>query len=509
MKMATNRLMGRLVAPLALLACAALLSACGGGNPGSTGTGTGTGTAASTAAATGGQILLTLENQNGSAANLVSGAATLTLSAKVVDKAGAPIVGAIVKFSAGDPTLVGVSPGSDITDANGVAVATVAAANQAAAGATTLTAVSTVGSSGATVTLTGSTNVKVGVAAQASPTAVELVSYLPADRSILIQGNVGTGRSQTAQVTFKVTGNGQPIANQKVQFEFQPTNADLTFSNASGVTGQGGEVTAIVNSGTTVTVAAVKVTVLDAAGVKTGISATSDQISVTNDTTSIGGISLSADKFYLEALNVDGQVSNITARLTDKQGGQVTNGTVVTFTTNGGAITGLNNSAMCQTVDGACSVKLVGQNPRPTNGIVTVKASVTVDGKIEIVPIDILFSGSLARFTGNFNVDAGANCDPQTILFNLSDVNGNALPVGSKLTVISPKNATGTIGQDTVLYNFSLTGGTSHQIDLLPGGATACVAGASRKVTGSVIIVLTTPYGIMTTQTATITFPAI
>ncbi|MBC7859877.1 MAG: Ig-like domain-containing protein [Burkholderiaceae bacterium] len=502
MKMALNRLMGKLAAPLALLAGAALLSACGGGNPGSTGGGT------SAAAVSGGQIMLTLENQNGTAANLVSGAATLTLRAKVVDKAGAPIAGAVVKFSSGDATLVGVSPGSDITDANGVAVATVAAANQAAAGATTLTAVSVVGSAAASTTLTGSTNVKVGVAAQASPTAIELVSYLPADRSILIKGTVGAGRSQTAQVTFKVTGNGQPIANQKVRFEFQPTNADLTFSNASGVTGQGGEVTAIVNSGTTVTVAAVKVTVLDAAGATTGISATSDQISVTNDTTSVSGVSLSTDRFYLEALNVDGRESNIMARLTDKQGGQVTNGTVVTFTTDGGAITGLNNSAMCQTVDGVCSVKLVGQNPRPAGGIATVVASVTVDGAIKQVPIRILMSGSQARFTGDFNVDAGTNCDPQTILFNLTDINGNAMPEESKLTVISPKNASATLGQDTVLYNFSLTGGTTHQIDLLPGGATACVADGARTVTGSVIIVLTTPHGAMSTQTATITFRA-
>lgn len=503
MKMALNRLMGRLIAPLALLAWTALLSACGGGNPGSTGSGGGS------AAATGGAITLTLENQSGTAANLISGAATLTLRAKVVDKSGNPIVGAVVKFASDDPTLVGVSPASDITDANGMAVATVAAANQSAAGATTLTAVSAVGGSTTATTLTGSTNVKVGVAAQASPTAIELVSYLPADRSILIKGNVGTGRSQTAQVTFKVTGNGQPIANQKVQFEFQPTSADMTFSSATGVTGQGGEVTAIVNSGATVTVAAVKVTVLDAAGAKTGISATSDQISVTNDTTSASGISLARDVVFLEAFNVDGKISNITARLTDKQGGQVTNGTVVTFTTNGGAITGLNNSAMCQTTDGACSVQLVGQNPRPANGIATVTGSVTVDGGIKQVQTQVVMSGSRAHFaSSNFNVTAGTNCDPRTIDFTMVDDNGNALPEGSKLTVISPLNASGSFGEDTVVFKGSLTGGTSHQLVITPGGTTACVATGTRTVTGSVVILLTTPYGIQSTQAATITFRA-
>lgn len=491
---------------LALLVCGLLLSACGGGggSPGATvGVSSGTGGVATASA----KVTVTLEDQSGAAANLVSGAATLTVKATVLDSAGRAVPGVVVKFSSADIALVGVSPASGLTNTNGVAVATVTAASPSAAGATTILATSTFvdpATSATTVSLSGSANLQVGVAPQATPTTVELVSYIPTDRSILIKGNVGSGRSQTAQVTFKVTGNGQPIANQKVKFEFQPANADMTFASSSGVTGQGGEVTAIVNSGSTVTVAAVKVSVLDAAGNPTAIVATSDQLSVTNDTTSINGISLSSDIFYLEGWNVDGKEAALTARLTDKQGGQVTNGTVVTWTTDVGAITGLNNSAICQTLNGACSVKLVSQNPRPRR-IATVTASVQVDGAIVPTDIHVLFSGSFATFTGNFNVDALATCDPQLIPFNLADSGGNMMPEGSKLSILSTSNATGKIiGQDTVRFAGTLSGGTTHVLEITPGAT--CALGGVNPLTGTVVMALTTPHGDISTGAATVKF---
>jgi len=491
---------------------AVVLAACGGGggSPGTTGgtpSPSGPSTPGNPTTAMG-KMTVTLVDQNGNPANLVSGASALRANALVLDSKGKPVVGAVVKFSAVDTALATVSPASDLTDASGVASATISAASTSAAGATTISADSTFvdPATGTEVSLVGSANVKVGASAQAAPSAIDLVSYEPADRSILVKGSVGTGRSQTAQVTFRVTGNGQPIANQKVQFEFVPANADLSFASNTGVTGQGGEVTAIVNSGATVTVAAVKITVLDASGNPTAVTATSDQISVTNDSTSISGISLSSDIYYLEAGNVDGKEATITVRLTDKQGGVVTNGTAVTFTTDGGAIIGTNNSAMCQTTDGACSVRLVGQNPRPVGGIATVTASVRVDGSVQTRPIQIAMSGSQAVFTGDFNVAATASCDPQTITFNIADVNGNPLPEGSRLTIMTSKNASATIIGDTVKYSFRVTGGTTHQVEVSPGGN--CAAGGPNTASGSVTILLTTPYGIESTQVVTVQYRA-
>lgn len=490
------------------LLTAIVLSACGGGG-GSAGapfqsgeTGTGTATSKS-------KITVALVDQSGNPANLISGATQLTVKVKVLDSKGLPANDALVKFSVGDATLVVVSPTTDLTDTNGSANGTVIAASQSAVGATTITVEATVkdpANPTKNIVLSGSVNLKVGAAPQAAPSAVELVSYVPTDRSILIKGNVGSNRNQSAQVTFKVVGNGQPIANQKVKFAFEPANADLTFVSDSGVTGQSGEVTAIVNSGATVTIAAVKITVLDASGNPTAIVATSDQISVTNDTTSINGISFSVDQYYFEALNVDGKFAVITARLTDKQGGQVTDGTVVTFTTDGGAITGLNNSAMCQTTDGACSVKLVGQNPRPASGIATVIGSVRVDGVLLQSKIRIVMSGSSASFTGNFNIDATTNCSPQIVTFNLADQNGNPLPEGSNLSILDSQNVTAKIIGDTVKYAFSIPQGTTHQVQITPGGD--CVVGGASSVSGSATILLKTPYGIESTQVVTVDYKA-
>ena len=456
-----------------------------------------------------GRMTVTLVDQNGNPANLVSGANALRVKATVLDLKGSPVSGAVVKFTVADGALVAVTPGSDLTDANGVATATATVADSSVVGATTISAVTTFNypaNSATQVSLSGSANLKVGAAAQPIPSAIELVSYVPADRSILINGNVGVGRNQTAQVTFKVIGNGQPVASQNVRFDFVPANADMTFVSNAGVTGQGGEVTAIVNSGKTVTIAAVKITVLDANGNPTALVAISDQISVTNDSTSIGGISFSADKYFFEAGDIDGESVKITARLTDKQGGQVTDGTVVTFTTDGGAITGTNNSAMCQTKDGACTVLLVGQNPRPASGIATVIGSVQADGSIKPVPIQIVMSGSRATFTGNFNVDASASCEPQTVTFNVADQKGNPMPEGSKLTIFDSQNATAKIIGDTVKYEFAIPKGTTHQVQITPGAN--CVAAGATNVNGSVIIMLKTPFGIETTQVVTVQYKA-
>src|SRR5439155_25792821 len=126
------------------------------------------------------------------------------------------------------------------------------------------------------------------------PVSITLVSISPADKSILLQsGVIGVDRVRTAQVTFRVTGkDGQAIPNQKVLFAFQPGPVDMTFANTTGVTGPGGDVTAIVNSGTTVTVAAVRVTVVDQNNnpllnqFGQPITAVSDQITATNTTLS-------------------------------------------------------------------------------------------------------------------------------------------------------------------------------------------------------------------------------
>ena len=490
------------------------LSACGGG----TGTGGGTTGGGQTTATP--KMTVSLVDQSGNPANLLTSSGTLTAIVKVTNAAGQPVSGAVVLFNVANSSLATISPSSNLSDANGKALATVTLAAPDAVGATTITASTTYTDSstaGAAVTLSGSANFKVGNV-QNAPQSILLVSISPADKSILLQGNTGGGRVQTAQVTFKITDlNGLAVANQKVKFAFQQAPVDLTFASDTAVSGQDGNVTAIVNSGNTVTVVTVIVTVVDQNNNpilnRNGlpITATSDQISVTNTVLNPNGISLSQDKHAIEGWDVDGFSSTITARLTDLQGGQITDGTAVTFTTTGGAITGDSNSAKCTTKDGACSVKLVGQNPRPTGGIADVTASMQLNGSIVTRHIFVAMSGSFAVFSGNFVIDfttPTVSCDTRTVTFNLADLRDNIMPEGSALTVEGALNAGVVIVNPVVKYPFALTGGTTHSMQVTPGDKIACSLTGTRTVTGSFTLVLTTPYGIESRQVVTVPYRA-
>ncbi|HTD04529.1 Ig-like domain-containing protein, partial [Undibacterium sp.] len=286
-------------------------------------------------------MIVSLVDQSSNPANLLTSSGALTAKVKVTNATGQPVSGAVVLFTVANSSLATVSPASNLTDANGTTQATVTLPAPDAVGATTITAnTSYTDSTGTTISLAGSTNFKVGNV-QNAPQSILLVSISPADKSILLQGNTGGGRVQTAQVTFKITDlNGLAVANQKVKFTFQQAPVDLTFATDTAVSGQDGNVTAVVNSGNTVTVVTVIATVVDQNNNpilnRNGlpITAVSDQITVTNTVLSPNGISLSQDKFSIEGWDFDGDFSTITARLTDLQGGQITDGTAVTFTTN-------------------------------------------------------------------------------------------------------------------------------------------------------------------------------
>jgi hypothetical protein len=77
--------------------------------------------------------------------------------------------------------------------------------------------------------------------------------------------------------------------------------------------------------------------------------------------------------FNIEGQNVDGSGTTITARLADRQGNAVQDGTIVNFTTSGGQV-----ASSCATAKIAgisqCSVVWQSQNPRPANGRVSVLA---------------------------------------------------------------------------------------------------------------------------------------
>ena len=108
------------------------LSACGGGGglSGST-------TTATTSKA---KMTVSLLDQSGSPANLLTGVAALSGKVRVTNAAGQAVSGAVVQFTIGDAALATLSPASDLTDSDGFALVTITLKSPSAVGATTINA---------------------------------------------------------------------------------------------------------------------------------------------------------------------------------------------------------------------------------------------------------------------------------------------------------------------------------------------------------------------------------
>jgi hypothetical protein len=469
MKMASNRLMGRLVAPLALLACAALLSACGGGNPGSTGSGTGTGTGTGTDSSTSvsaPKLTLALVDGAGAAVSTLSGGQSALLRATVTTATGAPAADAIVSFAASTSSLVEFTPASAsaLTDATGVAVISVKPASLTAAGAVAITASAVVD----TKTATGTKNMAIGAAPltvgtlafapapvgalpafstavlnipvtsggqaatsvtgltlnslcvgdgkatlvpgtlsngiqtatytnkgctrgtdvitvsigssasqislSVSAASINTVQYVGSNitgSSIVLKGSGGLGRSESAQLTFRVVdqqNNG--LAGVNVNFTATTYTGGLTVLPASGTTDSNGNVSTTVSSGTIPT--PVQVIAQATSGGQT-ISGLSNGLTISTGLPIQRFMSMSVDKYNIEGWSRDGEVANVTVRMADQYGNPVSDNTAINFVTEGGAVASSLLGA-CVTVNGGCTVALTSQDFRPANGRVTVLA---------------------------------------------------------------------------------------------------------------------------------------
>ena len=185
---------------------------------------------------------------------------------------------------------------------------------------------------------------------------------------ITLKGTGGANRSETARVTFRVVDSaGKPLGGALVNFSLNTSLGGLALSTASALSDPvtGNAVTDVL-AGTFST--AVRVTA--ATG---GLSTQSDQLVVSTGIPAQDAFSLSTSKFNITGgTNTDGLTAVLTARLADHFHNPVPDGTAVYFTGEGGSIT-----SSCTTVGGACSATLTTQNPRPSNGRVTVLARAT------------------------------------------------------------------------------------------------------------------------------------
>jgi hypothetical protein len=447
-----------------------------------------------------------------------------------------------ISFSSACVTAGKATLAATVPTANGVATAVY---RDQGCGATS--DVISASSSGASATSNGSVQIDAPTAA-----SIQFTAANPTTDSIVIKGQGGISRTETATLTFKVFDTfGNPLANQLVTFTASTTN--VTLNKTSDSTDATGTVITTVNSGSVPTTFRVK------AALANGTSTESDSIVVTTGLPVSQAFSLSLSKANIEGWTVDSgtttPASVASVLLADASGNPVADGTPVVFQTNLGSI-GSSSKGGCNTVNGGCSVDYRSQQPRtaapntpstPCNtgtaagvsndatraGVATICAS-TTDGTNTLFTKTALFlSGSTAV---NVFLNGGATAlstDPingvtdlgsvgatasKVISLQVNDINFNPMPQGTQLAVQNPVNVAviGTVSPATVPNIFPHSGsgddptgntisgnqGSTHIITLGTTQPTPCTA----TLVGTFNVVITSPLGLSTSYPFKLTF---
>ncbi|MCD2517028.1 hypothetical protein LQ564_12000 [Massilia sp. G4R7] len=189
--------------------------------------------------------------------------------------------------------------------------------------------------------------------------------------SIVLKGSGGLGRSEAAQVTFRVVDqHGNALPGVGVNFSATTNTGGLAVSPNFATTDSAGNVMTMVSSGTVPTPVRV-IAEATRNGVK--ISGLSDTLTISTGLPIQKFMSMSAEKYNIEGTRYDNETTDITVLLADQYGNPVSDNTAINFVTEGGAV-GSSAQGACVTKDGGCTVTLRSQEYRPKDGRVTVMA---------------------------------------------------------------------------------------------------------------------------------------
>jgi protocatechuate 3,4-dioxygenase beta subunit len=387
------------------------------------------------------------------------------------------------------------------------------------------------------VAKSATTQLQIAAPAAAS---VQFVQAAPSDKSIVIRGQGGNGRTETATLTFKVVDIfGNPLAGKQVNFS--ASTSAVTVNKASDTTDDTGSVVTTVNSGSTPTSFRVMATLPGtAANGNADISTMSDSIVVTTGLPVQRAFSISSGAFNVEGWSIDNpNATSVQVMLADAFGNPVPDGTPVVFQTNMGAI-GSADKGGCNTVNGLCSVIFRTQNPRtaipgtpatPCNtgsgssadstrpGLATICASST-DGSNTVFAKTAIFmsgsgainttmNGSLVSFGAPNDLGAVKSSETKVFQLQINDVNNNPMPVGTRVELTSVLNANaaavspatvpniaphGTSGDDKTGVTVSGAQGSTHTFSISSTTPTECKSSAQ----ASFNVAITTPGGTVT-----------
>ncbi|MFZ2553946.1 hypothetical protein [Psychrobacter urativorans] len=222
-------------------------------------------------------------------------------------------------------------------------------------------------------------NVRISANSGSSTQTANLTIQAPEATSIVYTSNdltlgiQNSGSSATGEVEFTIYSNRTPLANSEVILSLEKSPLGLSFvqlgnrANQTLRTDANGRVSVNIYPGSTPGPVEIKATLAS----DSRINALSKGISVASSRPTQDGISLS---FGTNALDwsIDGDETPVVARLVDRNGNKVPDGTVVNFTAEGGKVF----PSSCTTSDGACSITFSTQNPLPGDGRATILAVV-------------------------------------------------------------------------------------------------------------------------------------
>ena len=320
-------------------------------------------------------------------------------------------------------------------------------------------------------TASGVTGSRSAMLAIAAPKAASIQFYSadPVDKSIVIQGQGGLLRKETATLKFRVFDTaGNALPGRTVTFEKTDPAAKIVLNVSASITDSNGEVTTTVNSGSTPLSFRIKAALQD----DTTISTLSDSIVVSTSTPVQRAFSLSMTDGNLEGLTFDASgnapSATVMVAIGDQFGNPVSDGTPVVFQTNVGVV-GTASKGGCNTVNGSCSVDFRAQEPRiPTPnqpstvcngalgssditraGVGSICAS-TSDGSATpifariafyisgSVPGKVFLNGSteLTQNLGAYDLGSVGKAEASKIFtLQINDINGNPMPSGTSIEI--------------------------------------------------------------------------
>jgi hypothetical protein len=337
--------------------------------------------------------------------------------------------------------------------------------------------------------------------------SIKFTSATPTDRSIVIKGQGGITRTETATLKFQVIDTfGNPLPGKNVTFSTVAPATDVVINKIHDSTDANGEVITTVNSGSNPNTFRVTATIDGST-----ISTSSDSIVVTTGVIVQKAFSLSVAADNVEGWTYDSgpttPATTVSLLIADLGGNPVADGTPVVFQTNMGSV-GSSSKGACNTVNGGCSVDFRTQDPRvptvknspftPCNkfgvggldtdgssmddstrpGLATICASSTDGANTIYKKIALFMSGSVASnvflYTGGSTTklssdplsavtDLGNVAANDSRVFNLlvSDVNLNPMPFGTKVEITSINNGSAVgVGPSTVGNIFPHAGAT-------------------------------------------------